>query len=174
MTQTPRLRTQQGDITRLQVDAVVNAANRLLLPGGGVCGAIHWAAGPRLALACLKEAPCPAGQARLTPGFGLPARFVIHAVGPVWKDGTRGEEDLLASCYRESLRLAEERSCRSIAFPAISTGIFGFPADRAARIAVRECRAFLAAHALPEEVVLVAFDAASLSHLETALAETEP
>ena len=174
MTQIPRLRAQQGDITRLDVDAIVNAANRLLLPGGGVCGAIHWAAGPRLALACVTKAPCPTGQARITPGFKLPARFVIHAVGPVWSDGRKGEEDLLASCYRESLKLAEAQACKSIAFPAISTGIFGFPPDRAARIAVRECRTFLASHALPEEIILVAYDAASLKHLETALTESQP
>ncbi len=131
----------RADITTLRVDAIVNAANEGLLQGGGVCGAIFRAAGPPdLAAACAPRAPCPTGQARITPGFALPARFVIHAVGPVWHGGGAGEAALLASCYRESLRLLREAGGRSIAFPAISTGIFGYPPDLATRIAVAAVR----------------------------------
>lgn len=172
------IRALQGDITRLDVDAIVNAANSSLLGGGGVDGAIHRTAGPELLEACrtirARQGGCKTGHAVVTPGFRLPARFVIHTVGPVWQDGQHGERELLASCYRESLKLATEHECRSIAFPAISTGIFGFPADRAALIAAQECRAFTVSHLRPEEVILVAFDAASLRHLETALAESHP
>ncbi|NIY75125.1 O-acetyl-ADP-ribose deacetylase [Thalassospira sp. HF15] len=125
-----------GDITTLDVDAIVNAANEALLPGGGVCGAIHRAAGPELAAACQPFAPCPTGEARITPGFGLKAKYVIHTVGPVWHGGTQGEADLLASCYRASILLAVENNLASVAFPAISTGIFGYPEDQAAKIAV--------------------------------------
>src|SRR5262245_30195585 len=121
------LRAQIIDITALAVDAIVNAANEQLLPGGGVCGAIHRAAGPDLARACAAVAPCPTGEARLTPGFRLPARFVVHAVGPVWQGGSAGEPELLASAYRAALRLAAEHALRSVAFPAISTGIYGYP-----------------------------------------------
>ena len=126
----------EGDITQLDVDAIVNAANSALAPGGGVCGAIHRAAGPELAKACAALGGCPTGSAKITPGFRLAARHVIHAVGPVWHGGGEGEDDLLASCYRESLRLAGENGLKSIAFPAISTGIYGFPLGRATRIAV--------------------------------------
>ncbi len=178
MTQIPRLRAQQGDITRLAVDAIVNAANSSLLGGGGVDGAIHRAAGPELLEACrgirARQGGCATGQAVITPGFKLAARFVIHTVGPVWNGGTQDEDTLLASCYAESLKLAEANGCRSVAFPAISTGIFGFPPDRAARLAVRECRAFQVSHPMPEEILLIAFDDASLQHLETALTETQP
>ncbi|CAH0205876.1 macro domain-containing protein [Roseomonas sp. CECT 9278] len=138
-----RLRAIRADITTLRVDAVVNAANAALLTGGGVCGAIFRAAGAEalaLALACAPVAPCPTGQARITPGCALPARFVIHAVGPVWRGGGAGEAALLASCCRESLRLLRQAGGASIAFPAISTGIFGYPADAATRIAVATVR----------------------------------
>lgn len=130
------LEVVEGDITRLNVDAIVNAANEQLAPGGGVCGAIHRAAGPELARACARLGGCPTGAARITPGFKLPARWVIHAVGPIWRGGGAGEEALLAGCYRESLRLAAEAGCHSIALPAISTGIFGYPLVPAARVAV--------------------------------------
>lgn len=164
-----RLRVVQADITTLAVDAIVNAANPSLLGGRGVDGAIHRAAGPELLAACRAMGGCATGQAKLTPGFLLPARHVIHTVGPVWQGGDAGEADLLASCYRESLRLAEAHQCRTLAFPAISTGIYGYPPASAARIAVRACRDWLTAHALPESVTLVAFDAASLAILTDAL-----
>ena len=141
----------QGDITTLAVDAIVNAANQVMLGGGGVDGAIHDAAGPELYEACLKVPEvrpgvrCPTGEARITPGFRLPAKFVIHTVGPVYRDGLHGEPEKLAACYRNSLALAAENGCKSIAFPCISTGIYGYPIEDAAKIAVREVKAFLAA-----------------------------
>jgi O-acetyl-ADP-ribose deacetylase (regulator of RNase III) len=131
-----------ADITTLAVDAIVNAANTELAPGGGVCGAIHRAAGPELAEACVRVAPCPTGQARLTPGFRLPARFVIHAVGPVWHGGKGSEAALLASAYRSSLEIARDRKLKSIAFPAISTGIYAYPLDKATHVAVEAVRGF--------------------------------
>ena len=139
----------QGDITTLAVDAIVNAANQVMLGGGGVDGAIHWAAGDELYQACLKVPEvrpgvrCPTGEARITPGFKLPAKFVIHTVGPVDRDGQHGEPEKLANCYRNSLALAAENGCQSIAFPCISTGIYGYPKEDAARIAVEEVRRFL-------------------------------
>ena len=131
-----RIEIVEGDITRLDVDAIVNAANTMLAPGGGVCGAIHRAAGPELAAACAQLGGCETGEAKITPGFRLPARYVIHTVGPVWGGGQSGEDRLLASCYRNSLALAAGHGLASIVFPAISTGIYGFPPDRAAAIAV--------------------------------------
>jgi O-acetyl-ADP-ribose deacetylase (regulator of RNase III) len=149
------------DITTLDVDAIVNAANAMLLPGGGVCGAIHRAAGFRLAGACLKVAPCPTGQARITPGFNLLARHVIHAVGPVWRGGHEHEPELLASAYRSSLALARDHGLRSIAFPAISTGIYGYPLSEATRVAVTTVRAFDPVGAL-ERVIFACFDRRAL------------
>ncbi len=166
-----RLSVLQGDITGLAVDAIVNAANGSLLGGGGVDGAIHRAAGPELRAFCRGLDGCETGQAKLTPGFRLPARHVIHTVGPVWRGGTQGEDALLASCYRACLDLAAQHGLASLAFPAISTGIYGFPAARAARIAVQAIREHLAAQALPERVVLVGFDATSAAQLQEALDE---
>ncbi|QOR75416.1 MAG: O-acetyl-ADP-ribose deacetylase [Thermoflavifilum sp.] len=147
----------QGDITRLQVDAIVNAANSSLLGGGGVDGAIHRAAGPELLEACKKIGGCPTGEARITPGFRLPARYVIHTVGPVWHGGKHGEATLLASCYQNSLQLAADHGLRQIAFPAISTGAYGYPFDEASRVAIRTVQAWLQAHDRIEEVYFVLF-----------------
>jgi O-acetyl-ADP-ribose deacetylase (regulator of RNase III) len=152
-----RLEARLADITTLSVDAIVNAANSELAPGGGVCGAIHRAAGPELAAACERLGPCPTGQARLTPGFRLPARFVIHAVGPVWRGGGAGEDDLLASAYRASLALAREHGVESIAFPAISTGVYGYPLRRATAIAVATVRAELAISGSVTHVIFACF-----------------
>jgi O-acetyl-ADP-ribose deacetylase len=145
------------DITTLEVDAIVNAANEQLAPGGGVCGAIHRAAGPELARACVAVAPCPTGDARLTPGFRLPARFVVHAVGPVWRGGNAGEPELLAGAYRAALRLANAHGLRSIAFPAISTGIYGYPLEPATGVAVHAVRSELAAGSTLQQVVFACF-----------------
>ncbi|HKU41735.1 MAG TPA: O-acetyl-ADP-ribose deacetylase [Polyangiales bacterium] len=165
------LRVVRGDITTLALDAIVNAANTRLLGGGGVDGAIHRAAGPQLLQAC-RAVPeispgvrCPTGEARITPGFALPARYVIHTVGPIWQGGGAGEPELLAACYRNSVQLAVENGVRSIAFPAISCGVYGYPVERAAEIAV----ATLRAHAAGIEVSLVAFDAALQACLERAV-----
>lgn len=170
-----RIEIIEGDITRLDVDAVVNAANTQLAPGGGVCGAIHAAAGPDLARACAASVaaigPCPTGDARTTPGFALKARFVVHAVGPVWHGGGADEDALLASAYRRSLEEARDAGATSIAFPAISTGIFGYPPDRAARVAVGAVAEFLAAHDQPARVVLACFGSESAALHRKVLAQ---
>lgn len=159
------IRVWQGDITTLALDAIVNAANSSLLGGGGVDGAIHRAAGPGLLAECRRLGGCPTGEARITGGHNLPARHVIHTVGPIWQGGDAGEDDLLASAYRNSLDLARAHHLSSIGFPAISTGVYGFPADRAATIAIDTIRA----HRGTLPVTLVAFDAARARLLERAL-----
>jgi O-acetyl-ADP-ribose deacetylase (regulator of RNase III) len=153
-----RIELVRTDITRLAVDAIVNAANPSLLGGGGVDGAIHRAAGPQLLAECRTLGGCPPGQSRITRGYRLPAAWVIHTVGPIWRGGAAGEDETLASCYRTALALAAEWRLASVAFPAISCGVYGFPVARACRIAVGEIRAVLARGAGPERVCLVAFD----------------
>jgi len=171
MTASDRLEAVQADITRLGVDAIVNAANESLLGGGGVDGAIHRAAGPELLAECRALGGCPTGEARITRGYRLPARYVIHTVGPVWHGGTRGEPALLASCYRESLRLARQNGVRTIAFPAISCGVYGYPLAKAARIAVGETRMALAESPSIERVTFVCFSADALAIYRTVLAD---
>jgi O-acetyl-ADP-ribose deacetylase (regulator of RNase III) len=170
----PKIEIHAGDITKLEVDAIVNAANDRLAPGGGVCGAIHHAAGPELAEACAKIGGCPTGGARITPGFRLPARHVIHAVGPVWQGGTEGEEDLLASCYLACLDLAKRRGLKSIAFPAISTGVYGFPLKAATAIAVSTVRVWLAREGGLERVLFAVFGADAEQAYRSALAASDP
>jgi O-acetyl-ADP-ribose deacetylase (regulator of RNase III) len=155
----------------VRADAIVNAANTTLLGGGGVDGAIHRAAGPELLEECRTLGGCPTGQAKITRGYRLPARYVIHTVGPVWRDGRHGEDELLASCYRNALALAEEHAARTIAFPSISTGAYGFPMERAAEIAVREVLAFLPRAPKLEKVLLVCFGRRALEVHQRALAE---
>lgn len=157
----PRLSVVEGDITRLAVDAIVNAANESLLGGGGVDGAIHRAAGPDLLEECRALGGCPPGEARITSGHRLPAKYVIHAVGPVWQGGTNGEDDLLARCYREAVALAAHSGSSSLAFPAISTGIYRFPPERAAAIAVRATSRALKNLPLPDRVLFCCFDSAT-------------
>lgn len=165
-----RIELERGDITAMAVDAIVNAANSALAGGGGVDGAIHRAAGPELKAASLAQAPCPAGEARITPGFRLPARFVVHTVGPVWSGGGHEEAALLARCYTRSLDLAAEAGARSIAFPAISTGVYGYPREAAARVAVDAVRGWVEAHPDAfDRVVLVAFSAEDERALDAAL-----
>lgn len=172
-----KIEVVQGDITRMQVDAIVNAANERMLGGGGVDGAIHDAAGDQLLKAC-KAIPevspgvrCPTGESRITPGFELPAKYVIHTAGPIYRGGTRGEEELLASCYRSAVRLATEHKLKSLAFPAISCGVYGYPLDEAAKVAVETLLECLAEGATVNRVVLVAFDEETAAALQTALDE---
>jgi O-acetyl-ADP-ribose deacetylase (regulator of RNase III) len=152
-----RLSVWQGDITSLAVDAIVNAANEGMLGGGGVDGAIHRAAGPELLACCCGLGGCPTGEARITPGFRLPAKWVIHAVGPVWRGGHHGEADLLAACYRSSLALAREHGIRRLAFPAISCGIYGYPLAAAVAVAVATVTDYTQAHPGLDEVIFVCF-----------------
>ncbi len=168
-----RILITRGDITRVDVDAIVNAANTSLLGGGGVDGAIHRAAGPELVAECRMLHGCRTGQAKITRGYRLPARWVIHTVGPVWQDGTHGEDELLASAWRSSLALAAERGLRTIAFPSISTGAYGFPVARAARIAMDTTLAFLRENELPAEVTVVCFGEEAYGHYLTALASAD-
>jgi O-acetyl-ADP-ribose deacetylase (regulator of RNase III) len=160
----------QANIVKLDVDAIVNAANTTLLGGGGVDGAIHRAAGPELLAECRTLGGCPTGEARITRGYRLPARHVIHTVGPVYRDGKHGEPDLLASCYRESLKLAAENDVKTLAFPAISCGVYGYPWEEAVQIAVRECAAGLERYPQIGKITFACFDEAMLELYQEALA----
>jgi O-acetyl-ADP-ribose deacetylase (regulator of RNase III) len=167
------LRAIQGDITQLNVDAIVNAANSSLMGGSGVNGAIHRAAGPELLQECRTLGGCPTGQARLTRGYRLPARHVIHAVGPMWQGGGQNEANLLASCYRESLDLASRQQLASIAFPCISTGIFGYPPEQAVEVAIAAVRHYLRTPCSLQEVIFCCFSAGDLALYQTTLARPE-
>ncbi|MHA1528322.1 MAG: macro domain-containing protein [Alphaproteobacteria bacterium] len=170
---THRMVIHQGDITALAVDAIVNAANSVLAPGGGVSGAIHRAAGPELAKECATLGGCATGDAKITAGYGLPALHVIHAVGPVWQGGGSGEADLLAACYRRSLEIMQANALATIAFPAISTGIFGYPADQAAMVAVTAVAETLPRTGGLTQVIFCCFDAASAGCHQRAMAALE-
>jgi O-acetyl-ADP-ribose deacetylase (regulator of RNase III) len=173
MTPKERIRITSGDITKVDVDAIVNAANSSLLGGGGVDGAIHRAAGPELVAECRMLRGCRTGEAKITHGYRLPARWVIHTVGPVWQDGSHGEDELLASAWRSSLALATGRGLRTIAFPSISTGAYRFPLARAARIAIATTLTHLRENELPEEVTVVCFGDEAYQHYLTALAAAD-
>src|SRR5439155_7671627 len=160
-TDTGRILVIQGDITRQRVDVIVNAANATLLGGGGVDGALHHVAGPELLAECRTLGGCPTGEARITRAYRLPARWVVHTVGPVWRDGSHGEDELLASCYRSALVLADQQQAKTIAFPSISTGAYRFPVERAARIAVAQIADGLARASSLERAAMVCFDAFS-------------
>lgn len=166
-----RIVVVEGDITKQRVDAIVNAANASLLGGGGVDGAIHRAAGPELLAECRTHGGCPTGQAKITRGYKLPAKWVIHTVGPVWRDGNHGEENLLAGCYRSCFAVVVQHGIKTVAFPSISTGAYGFPMERAARIALRETKHFLERNRSVESVVLVCFGADSLQTHQVAFRE---
>ncbi len=158
-----QLQVIQGDITKMAVDAIVNAANTTLMGGGGVDGAIHRAAGPGLYAACLKFHGCPTGEARITSGFNLPANYVIHTPGPIWHGGNNGEPELLANSYANSLQLAEDNNCHTVAFPSISTGVYAFPVDQAAQIAINTIHDFLTDSQIVDEVTMVCFDPVTLT-----------
>lgn len=164
-----KIRVVKGDIVKLEVDAIVNAANPTLLGGGGVDGAIHRAAGPGLLEECKGLKGCATGEAKITKGYRLPSKWVIHTVGPVWQGGLKGEDSLLASCYRKSLEIAREHTVKSIAFPAISTGAYNFPSERAAGIAISEISKFLHQNELPDKVYLVCFNEEICRYLQKAL-----
>ena len=153
-----RIEVFKGDITKIKADAIVNAANKTLLGGGGVDGAIHRAAGTKLLDECKTLHGCETGKAKITNGYRLPAKFVIHTVGPIWRGGKHNEDELLANCYRNSLKLAVENGIKTIAFPAISTGIYGFPPERAAKIAIAEIKSFLSENSSIKKIILVCFD----------------
>jgi O-acetyl-ADP-ribose deacetylase (regulator of RNase III) len=169
MTHLERIAVVAGDITRQRVEAIVNAANTSLLGGGGVDGAIHRAAGPELLAECRTLGGCATGQAKITRGYKLAAKWVIHTVGPVWRDGQHNEDELLARCYHNCFALIEQHGLKTVAFPSISTGAYGFPMDRAARIAVRETKRFLERNRTVEQVVLVCFGAGALAIHQAAL-----
>jgi len=166
-----RIAVVAGDITQQRVDAIVNAANTTLLGGGGVDGAIHRAAGPELLAECRTLGGCATGRAKITRGYKLPAKWVIHTVGPVWHDGNHGEDELLAGCYRSCFALVKQHGIKTVAFPSISTGAYGFPMDRAARIALSETKDFLERNRSVEKVLLVCFGASALEIYNAALKE---